>query len=428
MLTELFTSALGLQRPWQVVNIRFAHEQGRIDFDLEVSGNRLTCPACQADNQPIHDRLERSWRHLNFFQYQAFLHAPIPRVKCAACGKTTQIVVPWANPKSGFSLLFEALALCLAQHMPMAQVAALLGVNANPLWERLTRTVMAAHDQENYADVRAINVDETASKRGHNYVTVVADSEARRVVFATEGKDAQTLADFASKLKDHGGDAAQIKAISMDFSAAFIKGATDYFPNAKVCFDQFHIVSMANKAVDAVRRSEVGSEPILRKQRFSILKDANTLTVKQTAFMESFAHSHLKTARAWRMKEALRDIVREKLPAQATQARLESLLNWLRRSQLAPMIALAKTINKHLEGIVRAIAEQRSNGFAESLNSQIQAARARAKGYKTAENFICMIYLLAAKLKHLPICPWRANNLLMAKAGRPSKIVISVAN
>lgn len=415
MLTELFTSALGLQSPWQVAKVRFTHEQGRIDFDLEIVSKRLTCPACQAPEQPIHDRLDRSWRHLNFFQYQAYLHAPVPRIQCAACGKTTQLVVPWANPKSGFSLLFEALAICLAQHMPMAQVAALLGVNANPLWERFTRTIIAAHDQENFSDVRAINVDETASKRGHRYVTVVADNDARRVIFATAGKDAQTLADFASALQDHGGNAAQISAISMDFSAAFIKGARDSFPNAKVCFDQFHIVSMANKAVDEVRRSEVSSEPILRKQRFSVLKDKSALTVKQAAFMDTFVHSHLKTARAWRMKEALRDIVRERLPAQATQTKLESLLNWLRRSQLAPMIALAKTIHKHLDGIVRAIADQRSNGFAESLNSQIQAARARAKGYKTTENFICMIYLLAAKLKHLPVCPWRANNARAAK-------------
>jgi len=415
MLTDLFTSALGLQTPWQVLNVRFAHEQGRIDFDIENVSKRLTCPSCKALDQPIHDCLKRSWRHLNFFQYQAYLHAPVPRVQCAACGKTTQVVVPWANPKSGFSLLFEALALCLAQHMPMAQVASLLGVNAGPLWDRFTRTVLAAHDQENYADVKAINVDETASKRGHNYVTVVADNVARRVVFATEGKDAQTLSDFASALKDHGGDGAQIDTISMDFSAAFIKGARDYFPNAKVCFDQFHIVSMANKAVDEVRRAEVISAPILRKQRFSLLKDASTLTVKQSAFVATLADSHLKTARAWRMKEALRDIVREKLPTEQTRLRIESLLTWLRRSQLAPMIALAKTIHKHQEGIVRAIADQRSNGFAESLNSQIQAARARAKGYKTAENFICMIYLLAAKLKHLPVCPWRSNNLRVIK-------------
>jgi transposase len=407
MYTELFTTALGLRAPWQVRDIGFEPAQGRIDFHLSCEVKRLSCPACEAVNQPIHDRLERSWRHLNFFQYHAYLHAPVPRVSCGACGKTTQVE---ANPQSGFTLLFEAFAISLAAHMPMAQVVALLGVNANPFWERLRRTVQAAHDQEDFADVRAINIDETACKRGQKYITVVADSEARKVIFVTENRDAQTLSDFASSLLEHGGKPSQIDSVSMDFSAAFIKGVEEHLPQAKISFDPFHLVALASKSVDEVRRSEVSSEPSLRKQRYSLLKDASKLTVVQKAFIENFSCSHLKTARAWRMKEALRDLVREHGAAAVTETKLDRLLGWMQRSQLAPMVRLGQTIRKYRAGIVRAISQGRSNGYAESLNSQIQAARARAKGYKTAENFICMIYLMAAKLKHLPVCSWRANN------------------
>jgi transposase len=416
MLTDLFTTALGVGHPWQVANIRFEQSQGRINFDLICAAKRLSCPACAASNQPIHDRLERSWRHLNFFQYHAYLHAQVPRVSCGACGKKTQVPVPWANPKSGFTLLFEAFAISLAGHMSMAQVVALLDVKANPFWERLRRVVQAAHDRENYADVKAINIDETAAKRGQKYVTVVADSEAKKVIFATEDKDAQTLSDFASMLTEHGGNASQIRSVSMDFSAAFIKGVSEHLPQAEISFDPFHLVALASKAVDEVRRSEVVSEPSLRKQRYSLLKDESKLTVKQKEFMETFSCSRLKTARAWRMKEALRDIVREHSPLAETQKKLDRLLAWLQRSQLEPMVRLGKTIRKHAEGITRAISGHQSNGLAEGLNSQIQAARARAKGYKTAENFICIIYLIAAKLKHLPVCPWRANNAAAAKA------------
>lgn len=413
MIADLFTAALGLQVPWQVLDVRFDPQLGRIDFDLSCEVKRARCPACDAADQPIHDRLTRSWRHLNFFQYQAYLHAPVPRIACGSCGKTTQMRVPWANPKSGFTLLFEAFALGLAKHMSMAQVARLLGVNAGPLWDRFVHVVEAAYAREDFSMVRNICVDETAAKRGHDYVTVVADSDARKVLFATQGKDALTLSDFANELSEHGAEADQIQHVSMDFSAAFIKGARAQFPNAQISFDPFHLIQLANKALDEVRRSEVATAPELKHQRFSLLKDQSTLRVKQKAFVEGLARSHLKTARAWRMKEALRDLVREKPNKIDTQTRLGQIKNWLQRSRLAPMVKLGKTIHKHQDGIVRAIADRRSNGFAESLNSLIQAAKARARGFRSITNFICMIYFIAGKLKHLPSCPWIANNQIV---------------
>lgn len=413
LITDLFTAALGLQVPWQVSDVRFDPAAGRIDFDLSYALKRAPCPVCDAADQPIHDRLARSWRHLNFFQYQAYLHAPVPRIACAGCGKTTQMQVPWANPKSGFTLLFEAFALGLARHMPMAQVARLLGVNANPVWDRFVDVVQAAYGREDFSNVRSICVDETAAKRGHDYLTVVADSAARKVLFVTQGKDAMTLSDFANELPEHGAKPDQIQHVSMDFSAAFIKGAREQFPNAQVSFDPFHLIQMANKALDDVRRSEVASAPELRGQRFSLLKDQDKLRVKQKAFVESLASSQLKTARAWRMKEALRDLVRDKPNQTETVTRLSEIKNWLQRSRLGPMVQLGRTIHKHQDGIVRAIADQRSNGFAESLNSLIQAAKARARGFRSITNFICMIYFIAGKLQHLPNCPWSANNRIV---------------
>ena len=107
----LFTAALGLSAPWRVTDIRFAPEAGEIHFDIGCESLRLSCPVCGATDQSIHDRRDHTWQHLHFFQYRAFIHAPLPRVGCAACGKTTQVAVPWARPGSGFTLLFEALVL-----------------------------------------------------------------------------------------------------------------------------------------------------------------------------------------------------------------------------------------------------------------------------------------------------------------------------
>lgn len=404
MLNELFTQALGLVSPWKVDDVDFNQAEGAIHFKLRFGASRGACPVCGMADQAIHDRMPRTWQHLSFFQYRAFLHAEVPRIACS-CGKTTQIDVPWANPRSGFTLLFEAYALTLARHLPMAVVARLLGVNPQRLWDRLTHQIMTAYDAESFADVREVTVDETAMRRGHQYVTVIADAQARRVIFATEGKDQLTLSDFASELRDHGATPDQIEHISMDFSSAFIAGARQFLPNAKISFDPFHLVALASDALDQIRREEVKSQPSLRKQRYSLLKNEADWTKKQAQFMEEFRASHLKSARAWRFKEAVRDIVAAKADAGTTHAQMRRLIAWAQRSRLKPLVTFGTTVRKHLDGIVRAISERRSNAFAEGLNSAIQAAKQRARGFKTAENFISVIYLIAGKLRHLPGSP-----------------------
>lgn len=406
MLHELFTQALGLVSPWRVNDVDFNPTEGAIHFRLHYDGKRGACPVCGAPDQPIHDRLERTWQHLSFFQYRAFLHADVPRIVCQ-CGKTTQIEVPWANPRSGFTLLFEAYALTLAQRLPVAEVARMLGVRPQRLWERLIEQVFKAYDAESFSDVREVTVDETAMRRGHQYVTVLADAKARRVIFATEGKDQLTLSDFASELLGHGATPGQIEHIAMDFSGAFIAGAQKYLPNASISFDPFHLVALASDAVDQVRRAEVKHEPMLRKQRYSVLKDEANLTTKQAEFIAQLSRSHLRTARAWRLKEAVRDIVRAKADAATTRANLLGIVSWAQRSRLAPMVTFGRTLTKHLDGVVRAIADRRSNAFAEGLNSLIQAAKQRARGFKTATHLIAVIYLIAARLKHLPPNPMR---------------------
>jgi len=127
--TSLFTVALGLQAPWKVAEVAFDPQAGRIDFGVGfAAGSRFVCPHCGAEHQPVHDTQEREWRHLNFFQYQAYIRAKVPRVRCEACGKTAQVPVPWAREGSGFTQLMEALIVTLAGAMTVRQVAQLLGV------------------------------------------------------------------------------------------------------------------------------------------------------------------------------------------------------------------------------------------------------------------------------------------------------------
>lgn len=180
----LFTAALGLQAPWEVKEVEIDTAKRRIDFEVVCTAKRLACPACGSAEQGIHDRVRRDWRHLDFFQFEAWLHADVPRVKCDACGKVSQVAVPWARAGSGFTLLFEALALSLCRELPVAQATHLLRVAAKRLWTRIGHYIQAARVRDDMSGVRQIGIDETRVKKGHEYLTVVHDLEAKRLLFA----------------------------------------------------------------------------------------------------------------------------------------------------------------------------------------------------------------------------------------------------
>jgi transposase len=406
MIETLFTQALGLVAPWQVDQVIFTPEAGRIDFQVTFSAAVHACPACRTAAQPLHDRLARSWRHLDFFQYEAHLHAAVPRVACAVCDKVTQIPVPWAREGSRFTLLFEALTLMLAPTMSVLAAGRLLRVRSRRLWRVIEHHVNKARAKESHAEVRAIGVDETASKRGQTYITVFHDLDKPRLLFATPGRDKATLGMFATDLTEHGGQPSAITHVSMDMSGSFQAGAAEHFPEAEVCFDRFHVVALGSTALDEVRRAEVKSEPELKGTRWSLHKKPADWTIKQTQTMHWLQRSNLKTARAWRIKEALRAIYATAKTPDEAKPLLKRWLSWACRCRLEPFKRLGRTITKHLPGVLNGFESGKHNGRVEAMNRALQEARARARGYRRVDNFIAMAYLIAGKLIHLPVSPF----------------------
>src|SRR5450631_3619685 len=245
---ELFQQALGLQPPSQVDHCSFEGEPGRLDIYLDFPrGSGFACPSCGTANCKAYDTDTLTWRHLNFFQHQTFLHARTPRVDCSQCG-VHRVSVPWARPDSGFTLLFEALVVMLAKSMPVLAVARFVNEHDTLVWRIVTHYVDAARAKADHSTVTQVGVDETASRRGQKYVSLFVDLEQRKVLFATPGKDASTVAAFASDLKDHGGDPAAVTEVSADMSQAFAKGIAANLPNAQITFDKFHVVSLVNNA------------------------------------------------------------------------------------------------------------------------------------------------------------------------------------
>ena len=395
--THLLQLALGVQSPWFVAASDFDLDKKRLDIKLDFkAGSRFACPECKAEDCPVHDTVEKTWRHLDFFQHQAFLTARTPRVTCTKCG-VHLVTVPWARPNSGFTLLFEGFAMALAMHMPIAVAAGFLKITDKRLWRVVFHYVGAAVARMDLAAVKRVCIDETAAKRGQDYITLVVDIDGRRVVFVADGRSADTVRQFADHLEDRGGDASHIKQACIDMSPAFISGVTENLTEAEITFDRFHVMKLIGDAVNDVRRAEVKARPELRGTRYVWIKNEPNLTAKQSTVLDTLSSTNLKTARAWRMRLAFQDIY-----AQPTRGWgelfFDKWIGWAKRSRLEPMKAVARTMEKHREGILAWFESRISNGLIEGINSVVQAAKTKAHGYRNSETLKAVTYLVAGKL------------------------------
>ena len=258
--TDLFQLALGLSSPWAVRRSEFDAVEGRLDLYVDFArGGRFACAQCGREDCAVHDTKEETWRHLDFFQHRALLHARVPRVTCGECG-VHKVATPWARAGSGFTLLFEAFMLTLAKAMPIANAARLLGEHDTRLWRIIEHYVWQGVEKLDLSEVRRIAADETSARRGHDYISLFIDMARRKVVYVAEGKDAATVKEFAEFLSAHGGDPNAVSDASIDMSAAFEAGIEQNFPNAQITFDKFHVVKLANEAVDEVRRQEAKNQ------------------------------------------------------------------------------------------------------------------------------------------------------------------------
>jgi transposase len=180
-------------------------------------------------------------------------------------------------------------------------------------------------------------------------------------------------------------------------SPAFIRGIEEQFPQAAITFDKFHVMKLVNEAVDEVRKAEQKQEPELKRTKYLWLKNETHLKNEQKAELDQLKDRHLKTGRAYRLKLALQDFWLK--PHLLADVYLREWMSWARRSQLEPMMELAKTIKRHEEGILRWFHSRMTNGLLEGINGLVQASKRKARGYRNVGNLIAMVYMTANKLR-----------------------------
>ena len=345
---DLFEAALGLSPPWKVASFDFGPEaggdRGRLEIRLDFErGGRLPCPECGTPCG-AHDSREQTWRHLDFFQHTSYLVARVPRVRCEEHG-VLRVHVPWARPGSGFTLLFEALVMALAAEMPMAALARLVREHDTRLWRIVRRHVDEARGRVDMSDVDRVVVDETSQARRKSFVSIfleparpregTAPARAARVLYVAETKRKRVFHEFARDLVDHGGHPWLVREVCMDMCTPYMQGVAETMPLASITFDRFHVVKMANAAVDDARRREVRTRPELKRTRLDWLLSPSRLSDRRRERVESLSRRNLLTARAYRMRLTLGELW-EHTSVEQARRHLRSWCAWARRSTRRP--------------------------------------------------------------------------------------------
>ena len=386
--TELYAQILGVQSPWNVDCVDFLKNKKEVCVTVSLSKAGYCCPEC---GKPCngYDVKRRRWRHLDTCQYSTFIEADVPRVECKEHG-IHSVGVPWAEEKTRFTILLERFVIDLLHEAPISVVARWTGLSWSQVDGIQSRAVSRGLAKKKKEPVQDIGIDETSSKKGHHYLTIVHDKATGNVIHVGVGRNTETIDNFYEAWQDH---LWAVQSVSMDLWPAFIGSARKWLKDAdsKICFDRFHVAGFFGKAVDQVRKREhhdlkSDGNDLLKGTKYDWLRNGNNLDGRSRRWFIKLTRENLKTSRAWAIKETASMLWKYKSKTWAEKA-WRNLFGWMYRSRLSPMINLAKSLKKHFYGIMNSIMLGIDNGMAESINSKIQKVKKMACGFRNIKRF-----------------------------------------
>lgn len=339
-----------------------------------------------------YDRSRRRWRHLDMGACRLWLEAEIWRVDCRACGQVRTEQVPWARPRARLTRDMEDLIAWLAQRTDKTSICRLLRVSWETVQGVVVRVVADHLDDARLDDVFNIGVDEISYKRGHQYLTVIANHDTGRVLHVAKGRNQAALQSFFDMLGPE--RCAKVKAISMDMATIWRDPCAKSIPQAALCFDPFHVIRWANLALDAVYKANgrgTGDRE-WRRTRYAIRAGAERLDPEHHKLLRRLRRERYALWRAWDLKERLRTFYRT-VDANDARAYLTSWCRAAERSRLKPFINLARQIRRHFDGIIAAVEHRLSNSRLEGINAKIRLINKRGFGHPNGDHLTAMIHL-----------------------------------
>lgn len=388
---ELYGRLLGLETPWYVTQVTLDVKGERVDVYLEHDDSLLwPCPVCQK-MLPVYDhKEERLWRHLDTMQFQTWVHARPPRVECPDHG-VRQVGVSWAEAGSRFTKFFERFAIDVSQETDTKGASKILKLSWDEAWGIQERAVTRGLARKPPLVLRLIGVDEKSIGHGHQYATLVYNLEKGTVEWIGEERKKETLDSFFQTLTLK--QRVNIEAVGMDMWDPFIASTLENVPEAidKLVFDRFHIMKHANEGVDKVRKSEnrelwKEGDPTLKGSKYLWLYRQENLPEKHQDRFGMLQALHLKTGRAYALKEALGDLWNYQSPGWARKY-LDRWYFWATHSRLKSMVEVARMVKCHMTGVLNFFTHRITNAVAEGLNSKIATIQKMAYGFRNKTHF-----------------------------------------
>ncbi len=402
----LYARLLGIEDPWRVTDVTLRLDEAReVVVSVELyPGATLHCPKCEGRGSR-YDSRERRWRHLDTMQYRTILVADVPRVQCDEHG-VVQVTVPWSDPKSRFTALFEALVIDWLKEASFSAVARQLSLSwdqVDGIQERAVRRGLARRRKQR---PRRIGVDETSFRKRAEYITVVNDLDQNKVLWIGDDRRKQTLSAFYTELGVEGCN--RLESVAMDMWAPYISSTREHVPDAdrRIVFDKFHVAQHLGRAVDEVRKSENRElaregDGRLKKTKYLWLTNPDRMSRSRWEGFAPLRNSHLRVARAWAIKESammLWGYVRRGWAERAWKG----WYDWAIRSRLEPIKRVARLIRYYWDGVINAATTNVTNARSEGMNSKIQWIKRKACGYRNRRRFHNAIYFHLAGLDLYP--------------------------
>jgi transposase len=402
---NLYTQILNLRKPWEVTEVLLNKEGKEIIVKVGLTKEAVgICPKC-GKVCPVYDHKLKRWRHLDTCQYQTIIEANLMRVQCAEHG-VLMMSVPWAEDRTKYTALFEALIIDWLKEASISAVAEQFKLSWSAIDGIMQRAVNRGILKRKQLELTHIGIDETSFQKKHEYVTVVTDGAEPKVLYVAEGRKTECLDNFFESLTNEQKE--QIKIVSMDMWEAYIKAVKKHIPDAdmKIAFDKFHIAKYLCDAVNKVRKKEhwilmkEGRED-LKGTKYKWLTNPLNMSDEKWEEFSALRNSNLKTAKAWSMKETAMQIW-EYVRRGSIYRNLVEWISWVMHSKIEPMKKVALMFRRHMWGIINAIITKADNGHAESINSKIQKIKRQSCGFRNRERFRNAIYFHLGNLDLYP--------------------------
>jgi len=388
-----------------------AFEPAKVVVTVALRRRRLLCPHCDFSTSSRYDRrpVASTWRHLDLGSWRLEVRAELRRLSCPAHGVRRE-EVPFARAGSCHTRDFEDLVGWLATTMDKTAVCRLVRIDWDTVGRIITRVMDDGLDPDRLEGLFEIGVDEVSWRKRHNYLTLVSDHRRRRVVWGAEGRDTATLDGFVDELGEQ--RSAAVTAVSMDMSAGYAKSVAKpaHAPRAVICYDPFHVVALATKALDKVRREvwndlrrlpDQSAARRFKGARWALLKNPGDLNDDQAATLRKLRRRGGDLWRAYTLKEALRAVFAGDLEEADVAYLLDRFCSRAQRSGLKPFVTLAKTIRKHRAGILAAVRLGVNNARHEGLNRRVRQIITRAYGFHSSRAALALIMLTIGPIDHV---------------------------